>query len=1533
MREGIECNRVKYIEMRYPTWQNFEAKYSGNPQEAFESLCRMLFRKKYGIGETLPYFYNNAGNETVPIESNDDVVGFQAKYFSGETLEDSHTKQIKNSIEKAHSHYPKQNKIIVYTNLLFGNPLKGEEMTARQKDVEDTAKANAMSIEWIMGANILDLVAQDELIYNLFFNQEVDLIHLDEYIKNANKLYERSIKGAVYANGHELTIERGNEISQLEGFLENKKNVVLQGESGSGKSAIMKSYCGKHTDTPVIWLNAGQFDTDDVNALFHLEKSFTLGQVRQYYKECSQKLIIIDSAEKLLDIKNKMPLTLFVGSTMQDDWQFVFTVRKSGMEQLSKLLREMFEITTEALDVPALTDEVLDGFLKDNHIIKPSDDRLYELIHNLFYLARYMEIVSGEQLTVADYRNRVWEIKMRGADHYGFAQQEQRVQSLLEMAKRKFQTEGFYFKVDGLNAEAIGSLLQDDIICRDPQRGYCFAHDIYQEWAMDYLVDNIWDACQNADAFIKEIGSSLSSVNTFRRWFARAIDRNEACVTQFTDAMFEHKFDEKCQTAILIEILRSKSYAKSFFAQYKDTLSENDFLWVIIVLKLLPVYAKDIQTFVTYKGAQYPVMCPVGSGWDSCVDFIFVHHKDLAPKAGKLINTILTDYPRLKDGDKLTLYKAGLLTLRPHQEVAEIRKKGESCFFEKEEQACKLVAEYFLYIHKEMQQILQDVIANRWVKHGAPYYELSTFIVKAKDESGLPLYVLHPQEILDLMDLFWCKQPEDEDDAPWGNKHSHLGTEEAWGLNDERLMLNYFPASAQQTCIGSMLVVQPKKTLDFIMRFVDKCANTYAKNMQCGDAVETIELVLPDRIKETKIGNQTLWNMYRGTSGIAVPHLLESIHMALEWYLLEASKEGRTEEVRMYLWDIIKQSQSLSLMSIVASVVVAYPDEFFDEAMVMTSNLQFLKYDLTRYTSEVNASMIEFAFHRHPSMLTERKNANSMRHRKQHLETLLFNIQATYLGATDEEGKARLQRAYQNVDSLKEQLESEPENEKTLTKFIISRCDVRAMEKKEVDVNGAMGILFTPNLDEKQKAMSDESVRSSNAMMAGSTLRMWASYRAKGDLEKVKGNLYEENPLKALDVCKDILKQLETHEGGLLLLPGDEYVPATACSVLIRDFADQLSVEDYDFCVNVVINSLENVGKMVGSGLSNYDICLQVLGDIMEQRPAYKERCLKILYSYVTIGQEVAGSRACDVVAETIAAHSLWDKYEPEMAKLVEQLINEKTGGGQAESLSYEDAETGLCLLSVYPTTDNLQHIADVCMERVSHIWDLNDKRKNLYVGLRFSSSNVVARIVLSAPKEEISRLLTFFTRYLNTDFHDTFLMSFVLRTMLTGDYERFWLVWYALYNTIIRERDNHFHDEMLNNYMFNPVQYSHWSDDWFRIEEKDMAFFHRIGTDLGKLPIVMRNIVHVSKTIGKSHFMASLEIINDIVVNNPGLQLKEYTQDTITNLESILRRELPNVGDKIKSDGVFRQRLINVLDFMIGCGSSYAPVIKSGLS
>ena len=156
--------------MRQPTWNEFLGKNPKDPEGAFEALCRLLFRTRYGIGDSLPYFYNNAGDETVPVTEGDDIVGFQCKFFSGDTIDDSRAGQIKHSIENAHTHYPNQTRIIVYTNLAFGNPKAGSLKTSRQQDIENTAKANSLAIEWMFGDNILDAVAKNDLAYDLFFD-------------------------------------------------------------------------------------------------------------------------------------------------------------------------------------------------------------------------------------------------------------------------------------------------------------------------------------------------------------------------------------------------------------------------------------------------------------------------------------------------------------------------------------------------------------------------------------------------------------------------------------------------------------------------------------------------------------------------------------------------------------------------------------------------------------------------------------------------------------------------------------------------------------------------------------------------------------------------------------------------------------------------------------------------------------------------------------------------------------------------------------------------------------------------------------------------------------------------------------------------------------------------------------------------------------------------------------------------------------------------------------------------------------------
>ena len=146
--------------MKYPSWKDFESKYPDYQEIAFEALARMLFRCRYELGDSLPYFKNHAGNETETIVVDGEEIGFQAKYFDNEI----NASLIEHSIKTAHNNHPSQSKMIVYTNLEFGNPRKrGETKTEKQKNIEQVAKDCNIQLEWMYGDNILDAVLKNEL--------------------------------------------------------------------------------------------------------------------------------------------------------------------------------------------------------------------------------------------------------------------------------------------------------------------------------------------------------------------------------------------------------------------------------------------------------------------------------------------------------------------------------------------------------------------------------------------------------------------------------------------------------------------------------------------------------------------------------------------------------------------------------------------------------------------------------------------------------------------------------------------------------------------------------------------------------------------------------------------------------------------------------------------------------------------------------------------------------------------------------------------------------------------------------------------------------------------------------------------------------------------------------------------------------------------------------------------------------------------------------------------------------------------------
>jgi hypothetical protein len=128
-----------------PSWDSFQAKYpTEETQRArFEDLVRSLFCRRYNIKYGIFQCVNHAGNETNTIRVGNEIIGFQAKYFKNEINDQI----IIESIITAKRRNPEQTKIIIYTNLTFGNPPIGQRLTSKQKKIEDAANDNNITIE------------------------------------------------------------------------------------------------------------------------------------------------------------------------------------------------------------------------------------------------------------------------------------------------------------------------------------------------------------------------------------------------------------------------------------------------------------------------------------------------------------------------------------------------------------------------------------------------------------------------------------------------------------------------------------------------------------------------------------------------------------------------------------------------------------------------------------------------------------------------------------------------------------------------------------------------------------------------------------------------------------------------------------------------------------------------------------------------------------------------------------------------------------------------------------------------------------------------------------------------------------------------------------------------------------------------------------------------------------------------------------------------------------------------------------------
>ena len=1520
--------------MKYPTWNEFLGKYPDDPQDAFEALCRLLFRTKYEIGDSLPYFYNNAGNETVPITVGKEEIGFQSKFFTGNTIDAQQAGQIKHSIEKAHEHYPNQKKIIVYTNLMFGNPPAGSEMTARQKDVENTAKANALKIEWMFGNNILDVVAKTPLAYSLFFETDSNLNHLPASVERMNELNFGNISSSIKFQNTEIEIDRTKEVADLKEHILNGRNVLVYGESGSGKSSIVKRYwleSAKDKSNVFYFTRGAHYDTRFINDLFLLDEAYTYVGFRDLYAGFSKKILIIDSAERLTEIENPIVFQLALEGLNDKGWQFVFTCKSNSYDALRSLLRDI-GISAEELKVDTLQEEILRNVAAQNHITLPQSEKMIRQLQIPFYLARYCELGGSDVSNPEAFKEAVWQQKVRGTTRGGT--QQKREECLLQIVLEQQIKSAFFVTPANVDHDAAYSLIQEDVLIEQPHRGYAVKHDLYVDWALEYIVEQECSTDVACVQLLQTAPKSITYLNAFSRWQQNLIDSGDPRVEAIIDAYLYGIIHKGWEHSLLTAIGGSTIYVNTFFAKYDIQLKANNYALFDRFVDVLEVSCKVVSQYVEYKGEKIPIYYPVGRGWDDAVLFVYANKDNYYLNHLGTVQKLLSGYSRM--GNKaIAMTQASQLSLIIFDKIAESRKNGTWFIFDKEKSWCELVCTYAFGIRTELKERFAQVIENRWVRHTDPYAELVDYILKDSNNFLKSiLYLSCLDSVIELMQLFWREQPKDSNDWHY-HHHSNFEREEVFGLNEDfGMAMAYFPSSPFQTPTGVMLeseyTIDPKgtKMLDFIIGFVNECVRYYDQRDKY-DNRSLITVHFPDGMPHDVITSQTLWNLYRGTASYSTPHLLESIHMALEVWLLKLTDEQQKPDwaqIGQLLWRILSRTNSASLYAIVASVTMAHPDELFDILMFLCQDIRFLALDLQRCSAEMTTHTHSIAFGLHPMWWEERNRSNNLPHRQQHLETMLLKCQYAYDNTSNEELAKRLEVVYQVVDELKKQV-AQIGHENSVYQFILARVDYRSYKKEDVTLsNGIEAVQLTPTFSPELEEERRQTAEFANRLEAVN-LRVWAAKRYKGEEQELKGNPYVGKPKTALHAIKAIEKQVTEHSGNQLLFPGDIYVPYMASAVLLMFDQEYLNDDEKKECWERVMLALKSLGAMASDTLSELNICIAAIPILIELFPEKQSEFIPIIASYVKTTLEFINERICDMMSDGIHKGQLWMKY-PDMMNSVLTQIQTEQPNGDWDAMSADTADAVLCLLTFNPEDDK-RLLGKLCVEKLSANWQISSCHQSYKD--RSNIAKNVAEYVLYAPKEEVVTLIRPYVPLIDWDSsYEPLITQFLIGVSQYSRYENFWLVWNMLYKAVIEGAGRYYHNNILNEYLLNPLFMSIDLDKWFILEEKDLNFFIRVANDIGGHPAVIYAFTRVFATIGKMYSKQAIALFSDLI-NNHHLDLQEIKTHVLFYLEKITKKVIVENEQDIRSDLQFKNQLITVLEFMRSNGSLMADgVIKN---
>lgn len=275
----------------------------------------------------------------------------------------------------------------------------------------------------------------------------------------------------------------------------------------------------------------------------------------------------------------------------------------------------------------------------------------------------------------------------------------------------------------------------------------------------------------------------------------------------------------------------------------------------------------------------------------------------------------------------------------------------------------------------------------------------------------------------------------------------------------------------------------------------------------------------------------------------------------------------------------------------------------------------------------------------------------------------------------------------------------------------------------------------------------------------------------------------------------------------------------------------------------------------------------------------------------------------------------------------MEDCIHELVGTNKNQVFSLDLARAIVCLLA---NSSSHRNLFVKSMEALSSEW-IPDIRHGYehYSQERFEDADLFADIIINCHIQDVSDVVSFFSRYISIqDRYEPLVSGLLLKCVFYGNYEQFWTAWYSLYDCMIKNIGKRDYSNVVNEYLLNPSNMKNNRSKWFDLKEKDVPFFEKVLTEAGDNPSVLGSVVKVFDTIGYDYSLKIVPIIASVIENKIVYDGDQNVMKMLlVNLENLVRSVLADFEADIKNDKPLKLNIKTILMFMKQHGSTQASI------